>query len=246
MLSIRKEENFFKRGFGIRYVTIWDSIFKKLSSSGPIYFCKAAPGYLVHVDVGINFEKLTVYYAKHNATDIEERIRQRETEIKELARKEKRVVFVLDVLNMRIITRKDFTYVRPVNGMSTLFIVKDYDAEGVFYMLVNPTAFADAQVYSVLLCYLYSTAVCIPTIVRNSSLYSKQMFQVLTSMIYTKSPEINFEPGGPGLFDSVQFNTIPFLSLKASGKTTRLTELAKKAKEQNLAALEKKTKLAGG
>ena len=251
MLNIKKEDGFFRKGFGIKHIVIWDDILnKRLGQDGPALFCKAPPGYLVHVELdsnnNIESKDIHIHYSIHNSTDIVDRIIQRQPEIAKICKTSIKLVFILDVLNMKIIERSDFTFYKPINGLNSLFILQEKD-EDVFYMLMNPTGYSNEDVFSVFITHLYTSSVCLPPIMgRSDSIFCKQFLQILSSMMYKDSKDIDIKPGDEGLLKNVNFQSLPQRSIKPFGKTDRLHLLTLASVEQSKRDLEKKIKKSGG
>jgi hypothetical protein len=245
-LNIKKEDGFFRKGFGIKYLIIWDELLNsRLGLDGPMLFCKAPPGYLVHVELdansGIELKDIHIHYSSHNAPDIIDRILARKDEIVALCKTSIKLVFVLDVLNMKIIERSDFTFYKPINGMSSLFILQEQEEEP-YYMLVNPTSFSNEAVFSVFISHIYASIICLPPLSSEPRLFSKQFIQAISSMMYKRDENIDFELGGEGLLGSVNFSSINQTNIKPLGRTDRLRLLVIASKEQERRDLEKKMK----
>lgn len=251
MLNIRKEDGFFRKGFGIRYIVIWDDILnKKLGQDGPALFCKAPPGYLVHVELdsnsNIESKDINIHYSAHNASDIVDRIMAKVKEIVALCKTSIKLVFVLDILNMKIVDRSDFTFYKPINGLNSIFILQE-QSDDVYYMLVNPTTHSNEEIFSVFVTHLFTSIVCLPLIMaRPNSIFPKQFLQVLSSMIYKQKKEIDFRLGNEELLKNVNFQTLPQRSIKPFGKTDRLHLLTLASNNQAKTDLEKKIKQSGG
>jgi hypothetical protein len=250
MLNIKKEDGFFRKGFGIKYILIWDDVFnKRLGKDGPALFCKAPPAYLVHVEMdsnnNIESKDIHIHYSTHNASNIVDRIMARIQEIVELCKTSVKLVFVLDVLNMKIIERSDFTFYKPINGLNSLFILQEQEEEP-YYMLVNPTAFAKEDIFSIFIAHIYSSMICLPPLSTIPRLYSKQFMQLISSMMYRREANIDFKVGDKELLDNVNFNSINQIHMMPLGKTERLHILTMASKEQERKDLLKKTKQTGG
>ena len=242
-LTVNKD-SFFKKGYSIRYMTSMHSEFKPINYSGKLLFYTGNPLYIVDVNVPNikNLEEDDILITKgdqHNHSNIDDTIMKNTDTIYELCKPLKGIEFVLDLKEMKVVQRKNFTSHMPIYGLNTFFVFENiFNHE--FYSLMNPAKnINDGDVYCWFLAYIYSTMICL-TPRKEITNYSKKFLQALSGISVTQGKKNLVRISKhKSLLDS-PLNDVGEFLFSVPGDTTRFEELTLKAFEQMRNKKEKK------
>ena len=235
-----KYDSFLKHGFVIKSITHYDTCFDFFS--GAIKFLPNDPKMIVEVfikatkeQVAINslMDDLNIYvssdFVDTNAfAKVLENpyMRQKILSIATIQHRKGVDTFLLDAIDMEVITDELFTSSVPVGGLNSLFIFAD-DENVQYYNLINPlTNVQDDQVFAWLLSVIYSkNSALLPT--ERPTMYSKKFMQALSVLCYYDGAVSPLIMGGPELH-SAKYGSTGGYTLKLFGDTTKFTEILKK------------------
>jgi hypothetical protein len=236
MPLIVNKDSFFKRGYSIRYLTSLHSEFRPINYSGTLLFYRGNPLYIVDVDVSdfnkLEEEDITITKGdQHNHSGIDDFITKNTSTIYELCKPLKGKSFALDLKEMKVVERKDFTGSMPVYGLNTFFVFENI-TNNEFYSLMNPAKnINDAEVYCCFLAYIYSTTICL-TPRKEPADYAKKFLQALSGVSILKgNKKLVRISTHRSLLDS-PLNDVGEYLFKVPGDTTRFEELTLKSLEQ--------------
>lgn len=188
-----QNDSLFKVGYSLKYITVWDNLFKRNKYSGALFFYGGHPFYIVDVQIQADRDKLEeedilITVSSHNSSDIDKKIKEKTNSIYELCKSSIIGGFVLDIENMKVLEPEDFIYSSPVKGLHTLFMFENI--KDSIYSISNPTqGVNDIEFYTWLISYIYSYTVCLSS--RNEpDDYSKKFLQAISTLSYFKGSSV--------------------------------------------------------
>jgi hypothetical protein len=245
------EDSLFKFGNAIKYISPWDSMFKKDKYNGCLNFYNGNPSYIVCVEIlkkkrdNLQQEDIIIVLGEHhNGKNVKDLIRENETHIFEFCKATTQNKFALDLEKLKTVEKEDFNSFIPSYGLNTLFMFENIP--DTYYCLVNPTgSLPNTEFYSWLLSYIYSSVVCL-TPKGKIEEFSKKYMQALSILCFTRGnlQAVRISKSASAL--NCELTDIGEVLLPIPGdNTNRLETLAVKSLEQMKLHLEKERKAMG-
>lgn len=165
MPIIIRNDTFFKFGYGFKYITGWDRLFRRESFSGNLKFYDGNPTCIVDVEINadrnrLKEEDIIITVGEHNLSNIELMIKDKTNLIYEMCKSSITMAFTLDLVEMKVITSGDFKELFPKRGLHTFFVFENVPNK--IFCFMNPARdIKDSEFLCWFISYIYSGYICL-------------------------------------------------------------------------------------